>query len=75
MPSSKKSHLSPITLWALEQTMKHVEIIYKQGMKFMYIPKNLLNLFYAQNLQVEIQDIMFLVSNEGTIITASRNYN
>jgi hypothetical protein len=64
-----------INPWALEQIMKHGEIIYKQGMKFMYMPKKLLKLFYAPNLQVEIQDIMILVSNDGTIITAYRNEN
>ena len=64
-----------ITPWALEQIMKYGEIIYKQGMKFMYMPKKLLKLFYAPNLQVEIQDIMILVSNDGTIITAYRNEN
>jgi hypothetical protein len=64
-----------ITPWALEQIMKHGEIIYKQGMKFMYMPKKLLKLFYTPNLQVEIQDVMILVSNDGTIITAYRNEN
>jgi hypothetical protein len=64
-----------INPWAIEQIMKHGEIIYKQGMKFMYMPKKLLKLFYAPNLQVEIQDIMILVSNDGTVITAYRNEN
>ena len=64
-----------ITPWALEQIMRHGEIIYKQGMKFIYMPKKLLKLFYTPNLQVEIQDVMILVSNDGTIITAYRNEN
>ena len=64
-----------ITPWALEQILRHGEIIYKQGMKFMFMPKKLIKLFYAPNLQVEIQDIMILVSNDGTIITAYRNEN
>jgi hypothetical protein len=64
-----------ITPWALEQILRHGEIIYKQGMKFMFIPKKLIKLFYAPNLQVEIQDIMILVSNDDTIITAYRNEN
>ena len=64
-----------ITPWALEQIMRHGVIIYKQGMKFIYMPKKLLKLFYTPNLQVEIQDVMILVSNDGTIITAYRNEN
>jgi hypothetical protein len=64
-----------ITPFAIEQISQFGQIIYKQGLKFKYLPKKTIKLFYPPHLQQELQDIMILVANNGTVITTYRNEN
>lgn len=64
-----------ITSYAIEQISQFGQIIYKQGLKFKYLPKKTIKLFYPPHLQQELQDVMILVANDGTVITTYRNEN
>ena len=64
-----------ITPFAIEEISQYGQIIHKQGLKFKYLSKKTIKLFYPPHLQQELQDVMILIANDGAIITTYRHEN
>ena len=62
-----------ISAWDVDQVLNFGNAIYKQGMRFMFIPKKDIRTFYHPDRQSSLEDLMILVAGDGAIITAYRN--
>lgn len=62
-----------ISAWDVDQVLNFGNAIYKQGMRFMFIPKKEIRTFYNPENQTSLEDLMILVAADGAIITAYRN--
>ncbi len=62
-----------ISAWDVDQVLNFGNAIYKQGMRFMFIPKKEIRTFYQPENQSSLEDLMILVAADGAIITAYRN--
>jgi hypothetical protein len=62
-----------ISAWDVDQVFHFGNAIYKQGMRFMFIPKKDIRTFYEPDSQSSLEDLMILVADDGAIITAYRN--
>ena len=62
-----------ISAWDVDQVLNFGNAIYKQGMRFMFIPKKDIRTFYQPDRQSSLEDLMILVGPDGAIITAYRN--
>jgi hypothetical protein len=62
-----------ISAWDVDQVLNFGNAIYKQGIRFMFIPKKDIRTFYQPDRQSSLEDLMILVGPDGAIITAYRN--
>jgi hypothetical protein len=62
-----------ISAWDVDQVLNFGNAIYKQGMRFMFIPKKDIRTFYHPDRQSSLEDLIILVAGDGAIITAYRN--
>ena len=62
-----------ISTWDVDQVLNFGNVIYKQGMRFMFIPKKNIRTFYQPARQSSLEDLMILVGPDDAIITAYRN--
>ncbi len=62
-----------ISEWAIAQVVQFGERIYKQKMRFCYMPKKEIGRYYNPDQAKELQDIIVLMSQDSAVITAYRN--
>jgi phage FluMu gp28-like protein len=62
-----------ISAWDVDQVLNFGYAIYKQGMRFMFMPKKDIRTFYQPDSQSSLEDLMILVADDGAIITAYRH--
>ena len=62
-----------ISTWDVDQVLNFGDAIYKQGMRFMFIPKKDIRNFYQPDKHSSLENLMILVGTDGAVITAYRN--
>ena len=71
--SIKRCQQRAVSNWAIEQAILHGEKIYKQGFTFFCLKRKIVIKNYEPQLHNQLFDLVVLISEDNTIITAYKD--